>query len=67
MLLDALFAQPVVTVDYVKQVVNRSFPAANQLVADFVRLGLLRQISRGARNRVFAYQPYLDVFGELKP
>jgi Fic family protein len=67
MLLDALFAQPVVTVDHVRQVVNRSFPAANQLVADFVQLGLLRQISPGARNRVFAYQPYLDIFGELKP
>jgi Fic family protein len=66
-LLDALFAQPVVTVEHVKQVVKRSFPAANQLVADFVQLGLLRQISPGARNRVFAYQPYLDIFGELKP
>lgn len=66
-LLDALFAQPVVTVEYVRGIVNRSFPAANQLVADFVRLGLLRQISAGARNRVFAYQPYLDIFGELKP
>lgn len=66
-LLDALFAQPVVTVEYVRRIVSRSFPAANQLVADFVRLGLLRQISLGARNRVFAYQPYLDIFGELKP
>jgi Fic family protein len=67
LLLNGLFETPIVTVHRVRQVVRRTYPVANDLVAAFERLGLLRQISRGARNRVFAYQPYLDLFGELKP
>ena len=44
-----------------------SYPAANDLVAGFERLGLLREITGGARNRVFQYDPYAAIFGELKP
>ena len=66
-LLDLLFEQPVVTVHLVKRLLNRSYPAANDLVAGFERLGLLREITGGARNRVFQYDPYVAIFGELKP
>ena len=33
----------------------------------FVDLGLLREIAGGARHRVFQYDPYVAIFGELKP
>jgi hypothetical protein len=36
-------------------------------VTGFERLGLLREITGGARNRVFQYDPYVQIFGELKP
>ncbi|HXO30351.1 MAG TPA: hypothetical protein VOA80_23585 [Thermoanaerobaculia bacterium] len=37
------------------------------LVASFVDLGLLREITGGARHRIFQYDPYVAIFGELKP
>jgi len=66
-LLDRLFEQPVVTVQLVQRLLGRSYPAANDLVAGFEKLGLLREITGGARNRVFHYDPYVAIFGELKP
>jgi Fic family protein len=67
LLLDGLFDQPVVSVKMVQDLLGRSYPAANGLVAGFVDLGLLHEITGAARNRIFRYQPYVDVFGELKP
>jgi Fic family protein len=66
-LLDSLFERPVVTVQLVQDLLGRSYPAANDLIAGFVNLGLLREITGGARNRVFQYDPYVAIFGELKP
>lgn len=66
-LLDHLFRQPVVTVARAREVIGRTYPVANQVVADFEGLGLLREITGHARNRVFRYEPYLQLFGELRP
>jgi Fic family protein len=66
-LLDRLFERPAVTVPLVQDLLGRSYPAANDLVASFVDLGLLREITGGARHRVFQYDPYVAIFGELKP
>ena len=66
-LLDRLFERPVVTVQLVQELLGRSYPTANDLVAAFVNLGLLREVTGGARNRVFQYDPYVAIFGELKP
>ncbi len=66
-LLDRLFERPIVTVQLVQEFLDRSYPVANDLVARLVDLGLLREITGGARNRVFRYDPYVAIFGELKP
>jgi Fic family protein len=46
-LLDRLFERPMVTIQLVQDLLRRSYPAANELVASFVRLGLLREITGG--------------------
>ena len=66
-LLDYLFQQPVITVKMASGVVERTYSVANQLVAKFVDLGLLRQPISRSRNRLFWYEPYLNIFGELQP
>ncbi|NLO74813.1 MAG: Fic family protein [candidate division WS1 bacterium] len=63
-LLDALYASPVLMVKGVQQILQVTNPYANTLVSRFVDLGLLRQINTGARNRVFAYGDYLDLLSE---
>lgn len=62
-LLDQLFERPMVTVNAVRGIVGRSYPVANDLVSKFAQLGLLREVTGQQRNRVFAYQPFLDLFG----
>jgi Fic family protein len=66
-LLDQLFKRPLITVGEAANIIDRTYPIANQLVADLVRLGILREITRQRRNRIFRYEPYIQIFGELKP
>ncbi|NIP57056.1 MAG: Fic family protein, partial [Gemmatimonadetes bacterium] len=40
-LLDRLFEQPMITVNRVAEVIDRSYPVANDLVSTFESLGLL--------------------------
>ena len=61
-LLDMLYARPIVTVKSARRMLGVSVASANKLVGHFQKVGLLDQISPGARNRVFAYAPYLDLF-----
>lgn len=66
-LLEALLEQPSMSVRQVEERIDRSYTAANQLVADFERLGLLVEVTGQRRNRRYHYKPYLDHFGELRP
>jgi Fic family protein len=59
-LLDYLFLHPVTDVNLVAAALRVSFPPANDLVGDFRRLGLLREITGQSRNRLFRFQPYID-------
>jgi Fic family protein len=63
-LLDYLFETPIVSVKLVAQQIGRSYPVANDLVATFVDLGLLRETTRRRRNRIYSFQPYVDLFEE---
>jgi hypothetical protein len=63
-LLDQLIDQPVVTVQLAQKLLDRSYAAANDLVAGFEGLGLLRETTGGTRNRLFQYAPYMSVFEE---
>ena len=61
-LLKLLYRRPVVTVAEVARALSISAPTANTLVADFERLGVLRELTGYARNRVFAFETYLNLF-----
>lgn len=66
-LLETLLEQPSMSVRQVEQSIDRSYTAANQLVAQFEQLGLLVEVTGQSRNRRYHYKPYLDLFGELRP
>ena len=62
-LLDLLFHTPIVNVRLVHDALAPiSQPTANGLVNQFTELGLLREITGGARNRLFRYDRYLALF-----
>lgn len=60
-LLDALFERPTVNVNQVAEIVDRSYPVANELVARFEDLGLLTEYTGQSRYRAFAYEPYMEI------
>lgn len=61
-LLNQLFVKPVVHVNNVKEICSLSKKAANNLVADFERSAILREMTGQSRNRVFVFNQYLDLF-----
>lgn len=61
-LLDQLFERPMITVNAAAEIIDRSYPVANDLVGTFEEIGLLREVTGQRRNRVFAYQPLLELF-----
>jgi Fic family protein len=61
-LLDRLFKVPYFRVGAVAESLGVTFATANILIAALERLGIIREATGNARNRVFIYQPYIDLF-----
>jgi Fic family protein len=65
--LESLYQRPVVTVADVQSLTGTTYTAANNLVSSLAGLGILVEATGYKRNRVFRYQPYIDLFGENLP
>lgn len=61
-LLEMLFGQPIINVRMVENHLECSYVTANKLVGQFVRLGLLEEMTGFQRNRRYRYAPYLALF-----
>ena len=66
-LLDQLLRQPTVSVNRVAQLIGCTFPTASKLVRDLEQRGWLRELTGYGRNRLWRYQPYLDLFHRDAP
>ncbi len=66
-LLEALYPRPIITVQSATELTGLSFASANALVRHLVTLNILRESTGQKRNRVFSYQPYLDLLSEPVP
>jgi len=64
LLMRFLLQQPVLRVKDVQKSVRVSYTKANSIVASAERLGMLKKISKGNRNRKYAYQAYIDILSE---
>jgi len=60
-----LYFNPIISVDFVMEATNLTFPNANALVKQFCDVGLLSEITGQKRNRRFSYSPYLNLFHDL--
>jgi hypothetical protein len=54
----------VITLNEVCRRASASFPTATKGMDALVSLGLARELTGHRRNRVFAYQRYLDILNE---
>lgn len=61
-LLDYLYQLPVVETKRVEEALKVTQPTASSLVARFVEIGILEEITGKQRNRMFAYRDYLNLF-----
>lgn len=61
-LLQHLFERPVVNVNQVRELTKTTFKTANDLVADFIEVGILKEMTKQSRNRVFLFKEYLNLF-----
>jgi Fic family protein len=64
-LLDHLFEQPVINVKAAQERLDVSFPAANGMIRDLQKVGVLTEVTGGRRNRMFRFDPYLDLFADV--
>jgi len=62
LLLHFLFKKPIVHVNQVKVVTKSSFKSANDLVSEFVNVGILKEMTGQNRNRIFGFDQYLKMF-----
>lgn len=59
-----LLKQPLVTVKEVQQVCSLSPKAAGDLINTFAEKQMLQEYTGQSRNRIFAYEPYLELFND---
>jgi len=62
LLLEKLYLSPILTVQQAAALIGSSQPTANSLVAEFCRLGLLKELTGQKRNRLFYFEEYYDLF-----
>ena len=61
-LLDYLFEQPIVSIRMVEKKLGCAYVTAGKLIDQFVKSGLLKEITGQQRNRRYRYGPYLALF-----
>lgn len=61
-LLDHLMLQPTVPIKRVAEVLGCTIPTATKLIHRFESQGWLRELTGHGRNRLWRYQPYVDLF-----
>jgi len=64
MLLNKLFYTPMVTIKDVETHFNVSYPTASSLIKQFVKIGILKEVSGQKRDKRFVYAAYMDILSE---
>lgn len=62
MVLERLYSRPYISVNQIAEIAGVTYPAASSLMDKFVKNGLLFEITGQARNRRYAYTPYISIF-----
>jgi len=58
---EKLFDRPILSIKDIANLMNTTFPTATSICMKLVKLGILREITKQSRSRMFAYKDYLDI------
>jgi Fic family protein len=62
--LQHLYAQPIVDMADLTQLLQVNKTTALRLIDDFEKLGILKEITGYKRNRIFSFEKYLNLFND---
>lgn len=60
--LNLLYRRPMLSAADLEHSLGVSHPTANALLRDFIRLGILREITGASRHRLYVFETYLELF-----
>ena len=60
--LNLLYRRPMLSATDLEHGLGVSHPTANALLREFIRLGILREITGAARHRLYVFETYLELF-----
>lgn len=60
--LNYLYKYPIIYSDYLVEEFKISKTTANAIINDFIRLGILKEVTGLKRNRLFVFEEYLNLF-----
>lgn len=60
--LQYLYSQPISDMQSIATATNVSITSISRLLNDFIRLGILVELTGFKRNRIFAFEQYLKLF-----
>ncbi|HEQ65410.1 MAG TPA: Fic family protein [bacterium] len=61
-LLEYMLKEPIISVREVEKILEVSYPTANSLIKELVKLKILTQATEGEVDRLFCLQSYVDIF-----
>lgn len=61
-LLKILFTKPIVNVNKIVEELDITFPTANAIIFDFEKIGIFKEVTGFARNRLFSFVEYINLF-----
>ncbi len=61
-LMKHLYQMPIITINSISELLNLPHNTASSLIRDFVKNGVLREVTGYKRNQVFIFEDYLHVF-----
>ena len=61
---DKLFDRPIISIKDAANMMDVTFPTANNICIKLAKLGILKEVTGKARNKMFVYKDYLDMLKE---
>jgi DNA-binding MarR family transcriptional regulator len=62
--LEFLLRRPIIQIKEVQELLDITYPGANNLVRRLVEAGILEELTGYARNRRFRYRAYIGLFSD---